>query len=175
MWLRSLALGVLVGVAAGCGSAEAPPPPPVRNQAPPPDAPFAHEQAGIQFSVPGGWRSHSDAGRMTFASPDGSLTVVLFTAADEHMEAVADEVDRQIGSVVANPVVEGGLDEGEINGIPVLGQKGTGEIGGKPIEWTVKLYEARQHVLVLSFGTPGAFDRYYPELDRFQHSFKKAT
>jgi hypothetical protein len=126
----------------------------------------------VQFEVPSGWRTRTDVDRMTFVSPDGTMTVVLFTAADENMAAVADAVDRQIGSIVAKPVVEGGLENGTTNGIPVMTQKGTGEVDGRKIEWTVRLYEAKQHVLVLAFGAAGAFDRYYPELDRFQSSFK---
>jgi len=172
--IRGGVIAVLLSVfCAACSGPSAEPPHGPDPLPPPADSSFRHEAAGIEFDVPGGWRSKTSTDRMTFAAPDGLLTVVLFTAPDEQMGVLADEVNRQIGKIVANPVVEGDLVTTEMNGIPVLVQHGTGTVDGKSIEWRVRLVEAQQHVLVLAFGVPGSFDRHFAELDRFERSIRR--
>jgi hypothetical protein len=157
---------------AGCGASRQQDA--VENAAPvaPQPSSFRHEAAGVQFDIPGGWRSRNDGDRMSIAAPDGSMTIIVLTAAHENMGAVADEVDRQLGQIVGDVKVDGDLARSTINGIPVFTQRGTGTANGRSVDWAVRLYEARQHVLVLSFGEPGAFDHYYADVTRFVESVR---
>src|SRR4051794_26758850 len=100
----ALFVALLSAVLTACGGGADTTTPGGRAPLPPPaDSSFRHEAAGIRFDIPGGWQSRTDADRMSFVAPDGKLTVVLFTAADEQMGAIADSVNRQIGSLIANP------------------------------------------------------------------------
>jgi hypothetical protein len=173
-WTGAIALSTFLALsAAGCGTGGAPPPSNANTERPAaPDAVFKHEAAGIQFTVPAEWRAHKDGDRMSINLPDNSMTIVVYTATHENMAAVTDEVDRQIGKILKNVKVDGDLVSSTRNGLPVSTQTGTGELDGKPVEWRVQLLEAKQHVLVLSFGAPWAYDKHFADVSKFYESFR---
>jgi predicted Zn-dependent protease len=169
----AIALSALFALgASSCGAHDAPPPPANAAPATPPGGTFKHEAAGIQFTTPAGWSRRNDGSRLALTAPDGDMTIIVLTAAEGDLADVADEVDRQLGKFLTSTKVEGDLQTGTRNGITVVSQRGTGEMRGRPVEWSVRLFEAKQQVLVLAFGAPGSYDKYYPDVSGFVDSVR---
>ncbi len=177
-WIwKATRAGVLAGIVflVGACSDGGPPQPAATNAARTVEAPaqtIRHESAGVQFVVPAGWRAKGEGDNMSFTSPDGAVSVVVFTAADEDIAAAADEAERRLAALVAKSTPDGDVETSTSNGLPVYLQRGTGEMRGRRIEWSVRILTARQRVVILEFGELGSFDRLYLPLDTFHSSFR---
>jgi hypothetical protein len=134
---------------------------------------FTHQEGGIQFTAPAGWKAEPNGDRMTLSTSDGSLSVVIFVATEDNLKAATDALDRELGKVVQNVKPNGEAKETNVNGMQAVSQAGTGEVNGQQIQWAVDLLQAKRPVIVLSFADPGVWEKHQGEYQQFAGSIKK--
>lgn len=134
---------------------------------------YTHEEGGIQFTAPAGWKAEPSGDRMTLSTSDGSLSVVIFVATEDNLKAATDALDKELGKVIQNVKPNGEARETNVNGMQAVSQAGTGEVNGQQIQWAVDLLQAKRPVIVLSFADPGVWEKHQGEYQQFAKSIKK--
>jgi hypothetical protein len=145
-----------------------------RGPAAPPrnDRILYHDEAGLQFELPLGWRAKEVGNDMLIETADGTVQVDIWVPESANFELALRNIDRDLSKVVKNVRV---LDRGTSdthNGMRHFATSGTGTVNGRRCEWSVDILDARKTVLILSYWAPGLADRHASEGIQFINSIK---
>src|SRR5262245_31920027 len=94
---------------------------------------FTHQDAGVQFKLPAGWKAKPDGEVITVSSADDALQVVFWVPDENTFEAAVKELDKELSKTIKNIKPEGKPSEDVLNGMPHYGQTGSGEVNGATI------------------------------------------
>jgi hypothetical protein len=119
-----------------------------------------HEESGIQFLVPAGWKKEPNDSIATLRPPDGEVEVVFYIPEDtDYTQATKDVVD-DLGKYVKNAKITEPGKSGRLNGLNTYSVGGTGERDGKPVAWDLTVVGGKKAVYVVSLGTPDTFAKH---------------
>jgi hypothetical protein len=134
---------------------------------------YTHEQAGVKFELPKGWKAEPDGEVITVSTPDDSLQMVFWVPDEANFDAAVNELDKELGKTIKNIKMSGAGKKDMHNGMPHFGQGGTGEVEGTTIEWSVDVLGAKKPVIILTFAAPGVWEQHAESAAKFIASIKK--
>lgn len=134
---------------------------------------YKHQQGGVQFELPKGWKVEPDGEQITASTPDGSFAVVFWVTSENDFEAASkalgDELDKQLKSVKLDG--QGKVDTH--NGMKHFSQSGTGTLDGQPIAFSVDLLMAKKPVIVLTFASAENIEKHVEDYMNLVKSIKR--
>lgn len=131
-----------------------------------------HDEAGLQFELPRGWRSKEVGNDMLIETADTTVQIDIWIPESATFELALRNIDRDLSRVVKNVrVIDRGTSDTH-NGMRHFETSGTGTVNGRRCEWSVDILEARKTVLILSYWAPGIADRHASEGLQFINSIK---
>ena len=134
---------------------------------------YSHQEAGVQFELPQGWKAEPDGEVITVSTPDDSLQMVFWVPAADTFDVAVKELDAELGKMLKNVKTTGKETKDMHNGMPHYGQSGTGEVDGVTIEWSVDVLGAKKPVIILTFAAPGVWEKHSADATKFIASIKK--
>jgi hypothetical protein len=134
---------------------------------------YSHQEAGVKFELPKGWKAEPDGAVITVSTPDDSLQMVFWVPDEESFEAAVKDLDNELGKTIKNIKTTGKETKDTHNGMPHYGQSGTGDVDGTTIEWSVDVLGAKKPVIILSFAAPGVWEKHAENAAKFINSIKK--
>jgi predicted Zn-dependent protease len=149
--------------AAACGDENVEPEDPTPTKPIETPQTFVHEEGGIEFTAPKGWKTPNDGGgndeAITLNSPDEQLEITFFAPDDGDVEASAKDLVEDLGKYIKNGKVTQTKQESSINGLKTATIAGTGEDAddNDKVDWTLTIIEAKKPVFVVSVATQGTY------------------
>ena len=137
------------------------------------DNAYRHEQAGVKFILPKGWKAKPDGEVITVSTADDALQMVFWVPDDDTLDAAVKDLDRELGNIIKNMKTTGKATTDTHNGMPHYSVGGTGQVEGTTIEWNVDVLAARKIVIILSFAAPGAWQEHSDSAAKFIDSIRK--
>jgi len=134
---------------------------------------YTHEQAGVRFELPKGWKAEPDGEVITVSTPDDSLSMVFWVPDEANFDAAVNELDKELSKTIKNIKPSGPGKKDTHNGMPHFGQSGTGDVEGTTIEWSVDVLGAKKPVIILTFAAPGVWEQHAESAAKFIASIKK--
>lgn len=134
---------------------------------------YTHEEAGVQFTVPAGWKIDEQGEVLTIASADDNVGIMFWVPSESDFDAAVKSIEGELDKIVKNPQFNEQPEEGTINGMRYISQSGTGEIDGKNAEWDVTILDAKKPVFVVSFFDPAVGNKHDADLTNLVKSIKK--
>lgn len=138
------------------------------------DRSFTHKDAGIEFTLPKGWKAKPDGEVITVSSADDSVQIVFWVPDADSFDAAVKELDKELGKTVKNTKVTSKGKQDTHNGMPHYGESGTGEVEGATIAWSVDVLSAKKPVLILTFAAPEFLEKNAADLVKLIESIKKS-
>lgn len=136
---------------------------------------FTHNEGGVQFEVPGGWKTEPNGDNMTVSSADGGLQVVFWVPEENSFEDAVKDLDKEIGKTIKHIKTVGKPTQDTHNGMSHFGESGTGEVDGTTIAWSVDVLSARKPVIILSFAAPNLYEKNSADYEKLINSIKKIS
>ncbi len=133
---------------------------------------YTHQEGGIQFASPAGWKEKQDGQYMTLLSPDEELEVDFFVPPNDDFEQATKDVLNDLDKYLKNAKITGEGTEGTHNGMKTYSVQGTGDYEGKPNVWDLTILGAKKPVFVLSIATPENFPKYKDDYTALINSIK---
>ena len=134
---------------------------------------YNHQEAGVKFELPKGWKAEPDGGVITVSTPDDSLSMVFWVPDQDSFDDAVKELDKELGKTIKNIKMTGKEKNDMHNGMSHYGQSGTGEVEGTTIEWSVDVLGAKKPVIILTFAAPGVWEKHAENAAKFIASIKK--
>jgi len=134
---------------------------------------YKHQQAGIQFELPKGWKAKPDGEILTASTPDDSLQIVFWVPDEDTFDAAVKALDKELEKTVKKMKTTDKGKSDTHNGMPHYGESGTGEVDGATIDWSVDVLAAEKTVIILTFAAPGIAEKHADDYARFVSSIKK--
>ena len=89
---------------------------------------FTHQEAGVRFQLPKGWKAKPDGEVITASSADDALQVVFWIPEEANFEAAVKELGTELGKTIKNMKTVGKPSEDVLNDMPHYGETGTGDV-----------------------------------------------
>ena len=134
---------------------------------------FSHQEAGVQFDLPKGWKAKPDGEVITVSTADDSLQMVFWVPDDDTFDATVKDLDKELEKTIKNIKTTDKGTSDTHNGMPHFSTGGTGQVNGVTIEWSVDVLAAKKVVLILTFAAPGIAEKHADEAVLFISSIKK--
>ena len=134
---------------------------------------FTHEEGGIQFTLPDGWKSEVEGEQLTVSPPGGGIGMVFWVPEGDTFEAAVAALEEELGKTVKNAKFDGEAKEDTHNGMPHAGLSGTGVIEGDEVGFSVDLLMAKKPVIVLTFASAENFKKFEADYMSLVKSIKK--
>ena len=134
---------------------------------------FNHKEAGVEFTLPKGWKAKPDGEVITVSTGDDSLQMVFWVPDEDTFDAAVKDLDKELGKTVKNVKITDKGTSDTHNGMPHFSEGGTGVVDGATIEWSVDVLAAKKVVIILTFAAPGIAEKHAEEAAQFITSIKK--
>jgi hypothetical protein len=118
---------------------------------------FTHPDAGVQFTLPAGWKTKSEGETLTATSEHEAVSVVLWVPRGDDFDQATEQLKEQLREVIKNPQVTSPGKESTHNGMRAYTAGGTGEVNGQPVLWEVDILQAKKPFFVVTFASPDMF------------------
>lgn len=171
MRLRNLLLGAALVVA--LAAAAVPAAHHAHAAAQPEGKTFTHEDGGITFTLPEGWKAEPDGAQITASPEGGGISIVLWVTEEDDFEAASEALGAELGKQIKNLKLDGDPKEGTHNGMQYAAVRGSGQIEGEDIIFSADLLAAKKPVIILSFGTADGLQKHAAEYTELVKSIRK--
>jgi predicted Zn-dependent protease len=133
---------------------------------------FTNSQAGIQFTLPAGWKTKAEGETITATSEHDAVSVVLWVPRGDDFDKATEDLKQQLAQVIKNPQVTTPGQETTHNGMRAYTAAGTGDVNGERIIWEVDVLQAKKPFFVLTFAAPQMFKMHQDEYQQLLASLK---
>jgi len=134
---------------------------------------FTHPEAGVQMTLPAGWKSKNEGETMTVGPADNLINVVLWVPKGDDFQKAVDDLAEELDNVIKNSKITKPGKEITHNGMQAYTTGGTGEVDGKEIVWSVDMLKAKKPFIVLTFGAPQQSEDHASAYKQFIGSLKQ--
>lgn len=134
---------------------------------------FTHEEGGLSFTLPAGWKAEPDGTQITASPADGGISITFWVAEEDDFEAASEALGEELGKQIKNLKLDGEPKEGTHNGMQYAAVRGSGQIEGQDIVFSADLLAAKKPVIILSFGTAEGLQKYAGEYSQLVKSIRK--
>lgn len=169
--MKILSLILCLGLLTTQALAYSLPAPPAFNAAA--DKTYTHEEGGIQFDAPDGWKSEAEGDQITVSAPDDSISIVFWVPEADTFDAALEALDEELAKMIKNVKPDGEPTTDMHNGMKHAGLSGTGQIDGDNVLWSVDLLLAKKPVIALTFASPENFEKQAGDYAKLVKSIKK--
>lgn len=133
---------------------------------------FRHGGAGVQFTLPAGWKTKTEGETITATSQHEAISVVLWVPESDDFEQATEALREQLRQVVKNPQVTSPGKEITHNGMRAYTAAGTGEVNGQTVLWEVDIVQAKKPFFVVTFASPDMFRMHQSDYQQLLASLK---
>jgi len=137
------------------------------------DRTFTHEEGGVSFVLPEGWKFEHEGDQGVIKTPDDTLAVFVMVSNDDSLDETVKDLDREVSKEIQNMKVTNEARKQDVNGMPGISIGGTGEYQGDAVEWAVDIIQAKKPVIFLSIANTDGNKKHYEEFKQFASSIKK--
>ena len=109
-----------------------------------------HPPSGLQFELPAGWKTRTDAGTVVAELPGGKASVSFKVTEHANLERYREEWVKGLGPQLTDLEVDVDAEASDVNGLQQVSSAGTATLGGKPIHWDLTLVKGGQKVLAVA-------------------------
>jgi hypothetical protein len=134
---------------------------------------FTHEEGGITFTLPAGWKAEPDGAQITASPEGGGVSISFWVTEEDDFEAASEAVGTELGKMLKNIKFDGEPKEDTHNGMPHASFSGTGQIEGQDVLFSADLLQAKKPVIVLSFGVADQLQKHAAAFSQLVKSIKK--
>jgi hypothetical protein len=134
---------------------------------------FTHQEGGIQFTAPEGWKAEVEGEQLTVSPPGGGIGMVFWVPEGDTFEAAVEALEEELGKTIKSPNFDGEPKEGTHNGMPYASLSGTGIIEGENVAFSVDLLMAKKPVIILTFASPENLKKHEADYWGIVKSIKK--
>jgi predicted Zn-dependent protease len=134
---------------------------------------FTNAEAGVQMTLPAGWKSKNEGETITVGPADDLINVVLWVPKDDDFEKAVNDLAEELDKVIKNSKITQPGQETTHNGMQAYTAGGTGEVDGKEIVWSVDMLKAKKPFIVLTFAAPQQSEEHANEYKQFSASLKQ--
>lgn len=134
---------------------------------------FTHEEGGISFTLPAGWKAEPDGAQITASPEAGGVSISFWVTEEDDFEAASEAVGEELGKMLKNIKFDGEPKESTHNGMPHASFSGTGQIEGQDVLFSADLLQAKKPVIVLSFGVADQLQKHAAAFSQLVKSIKK--
>lgn len=162
-------IGALVGAAPATRNVHAASPTAAQSEG----KTFTHEGAGITFDLPAGWTAEPDGDQLTVAPADESIALVFWVTEEDDFDAAAKALGAELAKQIKNLKFDGEPKADTHNGMAHAAVSGSGQIDGKDIAFSADILEAKQPLIVLTFGSVENLQKHAGDYSKLVKSIKK--
>lgn len=134
---------------------------------------FTHQEGGIQFTVPAGWKSEPQGEKMYVSSADGALAMFFWVPQSDDFDKAVSDLGTQLEKVIQNAKTTTPGHETTHNGMRAYTGGGTGEVNNQPMAWEVDILQAKKPVFIVTFASPDQFASHADEYNQVLSSIKR--
>jgi hypothetical protein len=134
---------------------------------------FTHEEGGITFTLPAGWKAEPDGAQITASPEGGGISISFWVTEEDDFEAASEAVGTELGKMLKNIKFDGEPKEDTHNGMPHASFSGTGQIEGQDVLFSADLLQAKKPVIVLTFGVADQIQKHAAAYTQLVKSIKK--
>lgn len=134
---------------------------------------YTHQEGGIQFTAPAGWKAKNEGEALTVSTPDDTLSVVFWVPKGDDFNKAVDDLTGQLDKVIKNSKVTSPGQATTHNGMKAYTASGTGEVDNEQIVWEVDILQAKKPVFVVSFAAPAEFSKHEGEYQQLLQSIRQ--
>lgn len=134
---------------------------------------FTHEEGGITFTLPAGWKAEPDGTQLTASPEGGGVSITFWVTEEDDFEAATEAVGEELGKLLKNIKLDPDKKEDTHNGMPHASFSGSGQIAGKDVLFSADLLQAKKPVIVLSFGAADQLEKHAAAFVQLVKSIKK--
>jgi hypothetical protein len=134
---------------------------------------YTHQEGGITFDLPSGWKAEAEGDLLSVSSPGESVGLFFWVTKEADFDAALKALDDELSKVVKNVKTSGEPKTDTHNGMPHASLTGTGEVEGKQVSWSVDLLQAKKPVIVLTFASGADFEKHAADYGKLVKSIKK--
>ena len=133
---------------------------------------LTNTEAGVQFTVPKGWKTEKGDGTVTVTSPDDGVAMSIVVSPSDSIDKAIDGATGELDKLIKNPKIEQKAQEGEVNGLKTVSMNGTGELEGKPVAWDLSIVGSKKPLLIISIGTTDSIEKHGKDYQNMVNSIK---
>jgi hypothetical protein len=134
---------------------------------------FTHEEGGVTFTLPAGWKAEPNGAQITASPEEGGVSVAFWVTEEDEFDAAVDAVGKELDKLLDNVKLDGEPKEGTHNGMPHASLSGTGQIQGHDVLFSADILMAKKPVIVLSFGVADQLHKHADDYSKLVKSIKK--
>lgn len=134
---------------------------------------FRHEEGGLSFVVPKGWKFEPEGDTGVITAPDETLAIFVMVSDKGSLDDAVKALDEEIGKTIKNIKITNDARQQDVNGMPGVSVGGTGETDGEAVEWSVDIIEAKKPVIFLSVANAAGNKAHAGNFQKFAASIKK--
>jgi hypothetical protein len=134
---------------------------------------FTHEEGGITFALPAGWKAEPDGAQLTASPEEGGVSVSFWVTEEDDFEAATGAVGGELGKMLRNIKLGEDKKEDTHNGMPHASFTGSGQVEGRDVLFSADLLRAKEPVIVLTFGVADQIQKHAAAYSQLVKSIKK--
>lgn len=134
------------------------------------DGPISNKEAGVQFTLPAGWKAEPNEEAILVTNEDKTFTAVLAEVGHKEIGNAEAEIDKEIAKFLDD--VHQDNDDPiklDFNGIQGFQKKGSGKIKKTDVEvyWTVNILVSKKPVFLITYAVRSEAERILPKVKQF--------
>jgi hypothetical protein len=134
---------------------------------------LTNKDAGVQFTVPKGWKCEEEGGNLTVSSPDDGVAISFVVASDSTIDKAIDTAFDELGKIVKKPKIEREAAEVDLNNLKAIITTGTGELEGQPVGWGLHILLGKKPLVVIAIGATDSLKKHGAATSALFESFKR--
>ena len=134
---------------------------------------FTHEEGGITFTLPAGWKAEPDGAQLTASPEEGGISISFWVTEEDDFEAASEAVGEELGKMLKNIKLDEDKKEDTHNGMPHASFTGSGQIEGRDVLFSADLLQAKKPVIILTFGVADQLQKHAAAYSQLVKSIKK--
>lgn len=134
---------------------------------------FTHEDGGVTFTLPAGWKAEPNGTQITASPEGGGISVSFWVTEEDDFEAASEAVGTELSKMLKNVKLDGEPKEDTHNGMPHASFTGSGQTEGHDVVFSADLLQAKKPVIVLTFGVADQLEKHAADYSKLVKSIKK--
>ena len=130
------------------------------------------DEAGIEFSIPAGWRSDDKDGTIAVGPADDSCVILFMIPPDQNADKVGEVSEQLLNGLMTDVKAEGEGEQTERNGLKIFTLSGTGKSDGKDMDWNVEVINGKKLLMVTAMGEKAGIEANAKEIGELYQSIK---
>jgi len=127
---------------------------------------ITHVQTGLKFDIPDDWEYSYHEDHFEAVSPDESVVLLFYAGKTDEVADLLDNITLELSDLIENPEINDNIFEAEVNGLTQVFIEGTGEYGGKIVDWDLTMvYGEKKSMSIIALGNIEGWESAITDLD----------